>query len=978
MRNFKKLLVVICIFALLTVGCVFAAIAADDNAGTVEDLNKQITNAENAPSASVKYSAILKIAEYLDTKVIDPSSEGYDEALARVAKVTVACADAYLTAVDTENVAATTAYEGMLRVNKLLGLFEIPEDTEGLAAVKAKYDPAAIRALTALVGAIDADIETTLTTGKNQVVINQAKYIVNNCPVADASSITDLISALTELEAAQERAVAANLKALDEANLITNYDLPVHFSEDWEKKPVGMDSSNIGGKWTVDLKNSNNKAGIGEEADGNKYFIHKIYDKSGKISSYIQHSMSEIVPENGFVIELDISTFSEFQNGGVTIETGSVGGAFFPPPYLFINGNGDICNNDKSTVVLKNAIVKGEWLHLIIAFDYDSFTYKLYVEGELITEYDAKYQGNTIYDHNKVAFRLNNSGTEGDVAYDNIKVYGGNTYRNLTRLTDMTDDERFIYYVDYLSNEANNVSTRSVAYNRVTEIIGKYWVVTDETTGEGHYTAAAEASAELQAAVQSYLNFDLEILLADVRDKNLDKFVDLVKDLQGISRTTSTVSTRQQKAAIISGFLGDNAGLVDTQADKNGNDIPDYSEYNLIFTQIVREAGYDLNASTFVRHITRFKTAPTLSAKERYYQRAKELVDNDGIDLNLIADLSHPYRNNFKDLVAAYQTFLEADAYMYDLVKQNNSNKIVHCMNKLVEFDTVEEWEENSEMMEKYLYIIKDIVLEKDANGMPIYDTEYEGVGAAVEYFNEAYAYFYAKLQDQHVAYIEEILELILASNQYIEKMGMAAVLDRYIETNDLNLKDERIINLLNNLDTCKAEIELREADYADVLIQNAVYFVNTVERMRTAETYGEQKKYFEEATLLYFYIDSTVDGAARAVEIYDEYKVNLDRIAESSIVFIEAVALYQACETEDEKYAALVECYYNAQFVELSYEGAEEAMAEYLAAYNEYVNYADSVNEDIVEADNAIGSLRANCGVVNIIAVIIKKIFGI
>ena len=61
-----------------------------------------------------------------------------------------------------------------------------------------------------------------------------------------------------------------------------------------------------------------------------------------------------------------------------------------------------------------------------------------------------------------------------------------------------------------------------------------------------------------------------------------------------------------------------------------------------------------------------------------------------------------------------------------------------------------------------------------------------------------------------------------------------------------------------------------------------------------------------------------------------------------------------------------------------MSYEGAKEAMEIYLAAYNEYVDYAESVNEDIVLSGNAVGSLRANSGVVNIVAVIIKKIFGI
>ena len=208
--------------------------------------------------------------------------------------------------------------------------------------------------------------------------------------------------------------------------------------------------------------------------------------------------------------------------------------------------------------------------------------------------------------------------------------------------------------------------------------------------------------------------------------------------------------------------------------------------------------------------------------------------------------------------------------------------------------------------------------------------------------------------------------------------MGMISTLEKYIELNDIDYNDSRIVFLLNNLETCKAELILREEDYAKLLIQNAVYFTNLVERMRTAQTYNEQREYYEQASLLYFNIDATVEGAARAVEIFDEYKINLDRIAESSIAFIEAVAIYNACETDEDKYAALVECYYNAQFVELSYDGAEEAMAEYLAAYNAYMNYAESVNEDVTASGNAVGSLRVPCGISNVVAIILKKLFGV
>ena len=162
------------------------------------------------------------------------------------------------------------------------------------------------------------------------------------------------------------------------------------------------------------------------------------------------------------------------------------------------------------------------------------------------------------------------------------------------------------------------------------------------------------------------------------------------------------------------------------------------------------------------------------------------------------------------------------------------------------------------------------------------------------------------------------------------------------------------------------------------VEFNNAVYFINIVENMRTADTYKAKKDYFEEASILYFNIDVTVSGAANAVAIYDQYKIELELIEESSMTFLSAVDYYKACESDDDRYLALVDCYYNAQYAEMSYLGVSEAMDFFESEYNDYMDYVNAVNEEIVASGNAIGSLRTNCGITPIIAIIIKKIYGV
>ena len=182
----------------------------------------------------------------------------------------------------------------------------------------------------------------------------------------------------------------------------------------------------------------------------------------------------------------------------------------------------------------------------------------------------------------------------------------------------------------------------------------------------------------------------------------------------------------------------------------------------------------------------------------------------------------------------------------------------------------------------------------------------------------------------------------------------------------------------MNALETSRSELQLREEDYAKILVQNSVYFINIVENMRTAVDYAEKKSYYNKASEYYFNIDITVPGAAEAVALYDECGIELILAEESSLAFIESVENYKKCEGADERYAALVDCYYAAQYVETSYNGVVEALDFFEAEYDVYMDYVEGVNEDVAASGAAVGSLRANCGVTTIIAIIIKKIFGV
>ena len=285
---------------------------------------------------------------------------------------------------------------------------------------------------------------------------------------------------------------------------------------------------------------------------------------------------------------------------------------------------------------------------------------------------------------------------------------------------------------------------------------------------------------------------------------------------------------------------------------------------------------------------------------------------------------------------------------------------------------------ENFDYMNKYLELVKDTILGRDDDGSLLYDPEHEDVQIYVDFFNTTYSFFFNVQQENHIKYISETIDLIAKTEAYIEKMGMVAMIDRYVANNTLDYTDARITSLMNALETCRAELQLREEDYAKILIQNSVYFINMVERMRTSSSYSDIKYYFDEATVYYFNIDITVAGAADAAAIYEQCAIELALIEDYSVAFVEAVEYYTTCEGVDERYEALVDCYFYSQYAEPSCDGVADALEIFEAEYAEYMDYVETANADVAATGAVVGSLRANCGITTIISIIIKKIFGV
>jgi hypothetical protein len=1017
MRNFKKILIAICVIALLSVGCVVMAFAADGedavtNKGTIEELNALISTAESASDAQSKYDALSAVNSYLLTKDMcvdemdDVTKAIYDAAMLRIQRASVVGADMSLTAIPEDLTVSGTnldaALTNFLNADSMLHWFEIPETTAGFSAVIPKYDAAFERVAMALVNNLsDGSYGNKITnTAENKVKLNRVNSVITYCvPYGNADFLTDIKAKYEICLAAHEAAVQSKLEALDNVNDMNSYDLPVFYEEDWEEIEIGYYTKEefpivTNRVWNYDDKGISNKVGIRAEENGNKYYVHEYHEQVKPQASFVQRSLSDCNVENGLVFEFDVATFGEVPKAGIKIETGGIGG-LFPPPYLQINGNGDIVCTNKSgqtDTLLKGALVRGGWIRIIITFNPDTFEYTLYVEGQKLGSYPAGNAQISTFNHANAVFRLTGgASTQGEIAYDNIKIYSGLGYRSQDKLAKMSDEEKFIYFVDYVANERNPILDRKGTYDKASELLSNYWAVVDPDaeTPVYDYTdivmedVAAGNVMGLKAAVDAYLAVNIDNLVAEAKSENLSRFIQKVNTLRNEERSTN-VTLRALYIKDIELFVKENKNLIDYEADnysadtgeKVSNGLADYAEYEAIMKAVIKEVDYDTNASEFIKYMERFLSATSLSSTDRYYNTAKEFIEGGKVDLDILTNPDNPNRANFAELLDAYDSYLNAYKKVDEVTRNTNSKKIVKVISSIIQYRTEEEWLANEELMNTQLSAVKDIILGSDASGNLLYNTNYDGIDESIRFFNGAYGFFYNKIQNEHDAYIGGLLELMASSNDYIVKLGIIARIDRYLATNEVDYEDDRFVAHLANLETVRSELVLREKDYAQVLRQNSVYFVNYVEKMRTATNYDEQVAYFEEAALIFFSLDSSVEGVAAAKEIYVEYRDKLALIKESSIEFIAAVEVYKSVETRDEKYAALVDCYYYVQFAEPTYTGVAEALEVYNAAYDAHMSYATATNTDITATGHAVGSFRTNCKVTTIIAIIVKKIF--
>jgi len=915
MKNLKKILALVLVVSALCVGLAVSALAEGEYTGTVEGLNAKVAAVGSAADGDALDYALEQVAAYLKATPVDPAAEGYADAM------------------------ATVHAKAFDRVQSLLAL--VAKD----------------------------EVEST---ARNQIALNNLTRIVK-LGLCDAES-AEYVAFYADYEARaalQAEAKEVARQAMLDKTPLSDYDLATFMNASFEAagNPFSF-NGNVNGGNSVDIK------------DGRLTINYR--NNSSNINTYVQYGFpgGGSGSAHGIVVDFDFTTFGAIPTNGFYIEGGGHSGYGTPntniseqlngypkiyPFYMKITANGDLQSggDDKNRkTFLTDAVTKGEWIHITAIYNINTYMFELYCEYEFLGEVDAKMY-NLTYDLAATRF-ASATGVESQWSVDNVQIYQGVTLRDLGLFDRLSKPEQFCFYADYYMNDASSdTAGRYVAYKYITGNKANYEdsngnFINFEKPSDMSEEAYAVLVEDVKAALSALSGYDESQFIAKLRVANRDTYIGMVNELVAITPELSTanINKRADQISRIEAFLLSIEGNID-ENDEYDAAVKLYQEKN-------KSCFVDENALKFNRQMARYELVDTLTALQKYYNKASEYLN----DPEYPVDPELASVAGYEEFAKYYAIYLSAYDRIESLKKNENSKKIISCYQIINRFEE-DVWIENFDYINTYVVMARATIAEG------YYNPDYENIDEIMEKFKPIDDYFYALLQVVHIEELTARLEYVYNNDAYIEKMGTLSYIKRYLENNDIDYDNEQIAKLVVDYNTALEELAFREQDYETVLKQNAYYFVSLVEKMRISEGFNEKKELYDSAIGFYFALDANVEGAREAIAVFDEHTDWFETIDISSRRFLESVAVLQTATTDDEKYAALVDCYVYSLDAEPTYDGVAEALEIFNTEYEAYNNSVETVNVIVENVCVAVGSVRVNCGLSSVIAVIIKKIFG-
>ena len=758
---------------------------------------------------------------------------------------------------------------------------------------------------------------------------------------------------------------------------------------------------------------------LGKEADGNGYQA-LIYGNPNSSHLYIEPQFEDKGMTTGLVLEFDMWLSEDFHSYQFDSREPSSAGSKIVSLFK-IEGSG---NNRTDPITIRaieykdampmdsygrivGLIERESWFHLTITFDPVTRYGKVYVNYEYLFDiaYHATWKLN--------GMRMSVNTTDMEVRFDNFDFYQGTQPRIFDKFLVMDIGEQFEYYVDYMSDKSNRSLFRNIAYKKAETLISTY---TEE------YLNQAPAGSAAYERYQGYLDkFNGCDYVKEIKEpamkENIQILTGYVEELKALKIDSSNFDALNKAISKIETFVKENSELI----DRGDTSDTGYQAQWGVVQNVKKDMVKIENAIQFVDALKQFERATTSASMLKRYESVKAIYEmakySDPANVALVA--ADPYIVAFEEIInkncepgeemTIFEYYNSIESMILVREMYENAKKVLECYNFIVGLEgyesTKEFWGENYEFIATYASVIRDIV------NPGLYDAEVEGVDEAIAEFRKLDAYFYERLQREHIAYIKTQLEKYLATDAYIDKAGICTGLLSYVNQNgnnnlaiyleiDENGEASYVTNSFLPADVVKAvedemeelrqleiaiyvyneELAIQEDDYKDVLESNTAKFMSIMKHMQTAVTYAELKPLFDEATIYYYAINLENDEIVAAAELYDEYRLMIKAWESNGVVFIGLVNEIKEAEKltglerEDALYTAIAKCYVYADGVDTTMEGVDVAMKVYTRVLNEYTAETNAVNNVIAEID----AITYAANTKSIAAVVLSILVGI
>ena len=752
---------------------------------------------------------------------------------------------------------------------------------DGLATLEADYAPShsSVYNLTAVQNENFAcaqlylsEVRVSEGTAKSGAALRRFRGFVADHPFPDtvdgyAAFATDLASKTSAYEAAIEKAKA-------EAELLAHVG-------DYAKKAIvnldfnGESSVNRTGSLTPEnyLENNEPFTFIGEDSgfDGTNGYYTVRYERT--VHSRTKATIPDTITDS-VVFECDFTTFDHLPSTNIWFENGStsVNGVSLKRTYITVTPDGNIIDA-YNKVILEDAIVPGQWIHIGLVINQITNDLDIYLDYEHVATVALAHADGYTSEFIQVRIGANpaNSGVAGgSYSIDNVKLYQGFAPRAFDNYATYSNEEKFIYCTEQLTNTDLSFAARREYYQEGLNYLSSFWDGTTYRT----------TNVAVRAAVDNYLEYadnSYDSLIESLSNENLEKLSAVVSKLKSYDIGEGTYNSRAYFLAKADSIIA----LSGSYITRNES----YDECSAAISAVRNQLAKEDALLGFIEAVDDFYAAATISDMTVYNKEANDLLAD--IDVEMATG------GNFPSFDAAYTLYLDMATVLADEITVDNSKMLLACLTFIDSYDTEEKWDANYEYLKTYVKIARSIINEGN------YDPYYRDVGDLVDTFEPMSAYFFVRMQTDYINHLTDELARHDASDAYFEKYGILVKLKDYISENDIDLTNETIISLVKRIEDGLVAIESERESYDELLNTNTEKFVEKCKGLVGAIGYVDMKRICDEAAVYYHAMNVTSAAAQDAIAVYSRRTEELEAIEANAESFVLAVSIFDLPETD-------------------------------------------------------------------------------